>query len=151
MLYCSLIYTLSMLYVALTIKVKVGIPESFKVGWYPHRITGSSHLTANILPSYTMLPSCIPQSLFHKCVLHRHCADDNTQVSLSLHLPFSSEVARERHARGARSIRKRSRESKGWGRFSPGRMWFSPFLSSSLLCHSLARSLAVCFLSRWKL
>ena len=33
-----------MLYVALTIKVKVGIPESFKVGWYPHKITGSSHL-----------------------------------------------------------------------------------------------------------
>ena len=33
-----------MLYVRLTIKVKVGIPESFKVGWYPHKITGSSHL-----------------------------------------------------------------------------------------------------------
>ena len=28
----------------LTIKVKVGIPESFKVGWYPHKITGSSHV-----------------------------------------------------------------------------------------------------------
>ena len=35
---------LSMLYVRLMIKVKVGIPESFKVGWYPHKITGSSHL-----------------------------------------------------------------------------------------------------------
>ena len=35
---------LSMLYVRLTIKVKLGIPESFKVGWYPHKITGSSHL-----------------------------------------------------------------------------------------------------------
>ena len=35
---------LSMLYVRLTIKVKVAIPESFKVGWYPHEITGSSHL-----------------------------------------------------------------------------------------------------------
>ena len=89
MLYCRLIYMLSMLNVRLTIKVTVGMPESFKVGWYPHKITGSSHLTANILPSYTMLPSCIPQSLFHKCVLHRHCADDNTQVSLSLHLHFS--------------------------------------------------------------
>ena len=44
MLYCRLIYMLSMLYVGLTIKVKVGIPESFKVGWYPHKITGSSHL-----------------------------------------------------------------------------------------------------------
>ena len=44
MLYCRLIYMLSMLYVRLTIKVKVGIPESFKVGWYLHKITGSSHL-----------------------------------------------------------------------------------------------------------
>ena len=38
-----------MLYVGLTIKVKGvggggGIPESLKVGWYPHKITGSSHL-----------------------------------------------------------------------------------------------------------
>ena len=40
---------LSMIYVRLTIskgkgKVKVGIPESFKIGWYRHKITGSSHL-----------------------------------------------------------------------------------------------------------
>ena len=42
--YCRLIYMLSMLYVRLTIKVKVGLPESFKVGWYRHKITGSSHL-----------------------------------------------------------------------------------------------------------
>ena len=33
-----------MLCVGLTIKVKVGIPESFKVGWYPHKITESSDL-----------------------------------------------------------------------------------------------------------
>ena len=32
--YCGLIYMLSILCVRLTIKVKVGIPESFKVGWY---------------------------------------------------------------------------------------------------------------------
>ena len=38
-----------MLYVSLTIKVKVGIPESVKVGWYPHKITGSSHLKHQIL------------------------------------------------------------------------------------------------------
>ena len=35
MLYCRFIYMLSILCVRLTIKVKVGIPESFKVGWYP--------------------------------------------------------------------------------------------------------------------
>ena len=44
MLYCRLIYMLSILCVILTIKVKVGIPESFKVRWYPRKKTGSSHL-----------------------------------------------------------------------------------------------------------
>ena len=44
MLYCRLIYMLSILCVILTIKVKVGIPENFKVGWYPQKKTGSSHL-----------------------------------------------------------------------------------------------------------
>ena len=43
-LYCTLIYMLFILCVRLTIKVKVGIPESFKVGWYPLKKTGSSHL-----------------------------------------------------------------------------------------------------------
>ena len=47
MLYCRLIYMLSILCVRLTIKVKVGIPESFKVGWYPPKKTGSSHLKAS--------------------------------------------------------------------------------------------------------
>ena len=46
MLYFTLIYMLSILSVRLTIKVKVGIAESFKVGWYPppQKKTGSSHL-----------------------------------------------------------------------------------------------------------
>ena len=44
LLYCRLIYMLSILCVRLTIKVKVGIPESFKVGEYPPKKTGSSHL-----------------------------------------------------------------------------------------------------------
>ena len=50
MLYCTLIYILC---VRLTIKVKVGIPESFKVGWYPPkklgRVTLISLLTPNIV------------------------------------------------------------------------------------------------------
>ena len=49
MLYCRLIYMLSILCVRLTIKVKVGIPESFKVGWYPPRKTGSSHLNSSVV------------------------------------------------------------------------------------------------------
>ena len=44
MLYCRLVYMLSILCVRLTIKVKVGIAESLKVGWYPPQKTGSSHL-----------------------------------------------------------------------------------------------------------
>ena len=39
---------LSILCVRLTIKVKVGIPESFKVGWYPRKKTGSSHLKVTL-------------------------------------------------------------------------------------------------------
>ena len=38
---------LSILCVILTIKVKVGIPESFKVEWYPLKKTGSSHLNTD--------------------------------------------------------------------------------------------------------
>ena len=49
MLYCRLIYMLSILFVRLTIKVKVGIPESFKVGWYPPKKTGSSHLNGKVV------------------------------------------------------------------------------------------------------
>ena len=56
MLYCRLIYMLSMPYVRLTIKVKVEIPESFKVGWYPHKKTGSSHLNTR------------RKCLFHLCL-----------------------------------------------------------------------------------
>ena len=48
MLYCRLIYMLSILCVRLTIKVKVGIPESFKLGWYPPKKTGSSHLKEDL-------------------------------------------------------------------------------------------------------
>ena len=43
---------LSILYVRLTIKVKVGIPESFKVGWYPPKKTGSSHLNGDLTVYY---------------------------------------------------------------------------------------------------
>ena len=64
MLSGRLIYMLSMLYVTLTIKVKVGIPESFKVGWYSLKITGSSHLKlgrcvgSNSLLTHSMLFIC---------------------------------------------------------------------------------------------
>ena len=42
---------LSILCVRLTIKVKVGIPESFKIGWYPppQKKTGSSHLNEGVV------------------------------------------------------------------------------------------------------
>ena len=63
MLYCRLIYMLSMLYVRLTIKVKVGIPESFKVGWYLHKITGSSHLKG-ILQKHVTVRSVLNRAFF---------------------------------------------------------------------------------------
>jgi len=55
MLYCRLIYMLSILCVRLTIKVKVGIPESFKVGYStpPQKKTGSSHLQPPKIKNYT--------------------------------------------------------------------------------------------------
>ena len=46
MLYCTLIYMLSILCVRLTIKVKVVIPESFKVGWYPPKELGRVTLSS---------------------------------------------------------------------------------------------------------
>ena len=49
MLCCRLIYMLSILCVRLTIKVKVGIPESFKVGWYPPKKLGRVTLKSLLL------------------------------------------------------------------------------------------------------
>ena len=51
---------LSMLYVRLTIKVKVGISESFIVGWYPHKITGSSQLKVT-KSFFCLLVAWVPQ------------------------------------------------------------------------------------------
>ena len=58
MLYCRLIYMLSILCVRLTIKVKVGIKESFKVGWYPLQKNGSSHLKVALLNAKERLSNC---------------------------------------------------------------------------------------------
>ena len=63
MLHCRLIYMLSMLYVGLTIKINVGLPESFKVGWYPRIITGSSHLN--------LIASRLISSATKQCVANR--------------------------------------------------------------------------------
>ena len=55
MLYCRLIYMLSILCVRLTIKVKVGIPESFKVGWYPPKKLGRVTLIAKFYSKYILI------------------------------------------------------------------------------------------------
>ena len=60
MFYCRLIYMLSILCVRLTIKVKVGIPESFKVGWYPLKKTGSSHLNTYLNKTANTFHDCGP-------------------------------------------------------------------------------------------
>ena len=87
MLYCRLIYLLSMLYVRLTIKVKVGIPESFKVGWYPHKITGSSHLEVRF--SAKMLIISIKQIItipFYLVIYH--CLTNDLNLILKLQPKF---------------------------------------------------------------
>ena len=72
MLYCRLIYMLSILCVRLTMKVKVGIPESFKVGWYSSKKTGSSHLKE---PDRFPLPPLHCEIAFPRIsVLSDHCA-----------------------------------------------------------------------------
>ena len=53
MLYCRLVYMLSILCVRLTMKVKVGIPESFKAGWYPPKKLGRVTLMSTILSTST--------------------------------------------------------------------------------------------------
>ena len=50
---------LSILCARLTIKVKVGIPESFKVGWYPPKKTGSSHLNDSFYKQIKVLLTII--------------------------------------------------------------------------------------------
>ena len=62
MLYCRLIYMLSILCVRLTIKVKVGIPESFKVGWYPPKKTVGRVTLRFLFVFFTLLIGC-PESL----------------------------------------------------------------------------------------
>ena len=71
MLYCRLIYMLSILCVRLTIKVKVGIPESFKVGWYPPpkklgRVTLTYSLESPVSLSERGLDSSTPSPLDRK-------------------------------------------------------------------------------------
>ena len=76
-----------MLYVRLTIKVKVGIPESFKVGWYPHKITGSSHLEVRF--SAKMLIISIKQIItipFYLVIYH--CLTNDLNLILKLQPKF---------------------------------------------------------------
>ena len=80
LLYCTLIYMLSILCVTLTIKVKVGIPESLKVGWYRQKITGSSHLKFLI---------------FEKMVLHL-IGEENKDAMTSGTWPHMKSIRRGR-------------------------------------------------------
>ena len=77
MLHCRLICMLSILCVKLTIKVKVGIPESFKVGWYPPKKTGTSHLNLRKISK-----SCVRATL---CVARMRNAIQLNHLGLSSH------------------------------------------------------------------
>ena len=68
MLYCILIYMLSILCVRLTIKVKVGIPESFKIGWYPPKKLG--RVTLRLTVKIFQIFQCLRLSTKFLAVLH---------------------------------------------------------------------------------
>ena len=88
MLYCRLIYMqLSMLYVRLTIKVKVEIPESFKVGWYPYTITGSSHLNVECISANSRIWHFLPKTLIR---LHQESRPTATLVTIKTLMPVVS-------------------------------------------------------------
>ena len=72
-LYGRLIYMLSILCFTLSIKVKVGIPESFKVGWYRQKITGSSHLKG----VFQLARNCLVVFLFSVIQLQYRTACDS--------------------------------------------------------------------------
>ena len=64
---------LSILCVRLTIQVKVGMPESFKVGWYSPQKTGSSHLKLfDSLVSPILLYNCEIWVFFFKSVRNNY-------------------------------------------------------------------------------
>ena len=81
MLYGRLIYMLSMLYVRLTIKVKLGIPESFKVGWYPHKIT-RSHRKEFVISYF------FDGDTFNSLILSLTYSMDNIQINLHYSIKF---------------------------------------------------------------
>ena len=85
MLYCRLIYMLSILCVIHTIKVKLGIPESFKVGWYPLKKTGSSHL--NSIPQVNFWHKHFPSNIFPPlfCLVPSHSRSPLAVYARSLH------------------------------------------------------------------
>ena len=83
---------LSILCVRLTIKVKVGIPESFKVGWYPHqKKLGQVTLNSKVLVNIHLI-SCILHNLMGR--------DELGEISIK---PYSSVIAR---IRGISSVRR---------------------------------------------
>ena len=95
MLYCRLIYMLSMLYVRLTIKVKVGIPESFKVGWYPHKMTGSSHFKkTKLLASKLNLVIISPYTEFQLIKSYCFCRIDWTVIKMPSATPHNTLKSR---------------------------------------------------------
>ena len=112
MLYCRLIYMLSILCVRLTIKVKVGIPESFKVGWYPPKKTGSSHLN-NVfinLEIHLLLEIISKSTNFLRL---KQSIENTTKIYFSLVVFMNTAVLRiSHHVNCFRSRTKLRRKSK---------------------------------------
>ena len=85
MLYCRLIYMLSILCVRLTIKVKVEIPESLKVGWYPPKKLG--RVTLSCFENYQSRENFEPQD--------RHSSDSVCIPGLLTGRGRKSQISRD--------------------------------------------------------
>ena len=85
MLYCRLIYMLSILCVRLTIKVKVEIPESLKVEWYPPKKLG--RVTLSCFENYQSRENFEPQD--------RHSSDSVCIPGLLTGRGRKSQISRD--------------------------------------------------------
>ena len=84
---------LFILFVRLTIKVKVGIPESFKVGWYPPKKLGRVTLSLEAFSSLVLIGPILneKQPFKHSKIYYKKYIDVRT-VWQSKHLLINLQV-----------------------------------------------------------
>ena len=91
--YCRLIYMLSVLCVRLTIKVKVGIPESFKVGWYPPPKKKLGRVTFMLI-NVGITPHVLVKSDFCEFIIHSGRLSVSTVLKSCFKTKFIRDMTR---------------------------------------------------------